>query len=343
LRGGLTGLRLLAVCLFLGVASLAGVGSLTFAVLAGLGDQGQAILGGDVQVEMNQREATGEELAAFRAEGEVSHFTRMRAMATRARGGDPVLVELKGVDALYPLYGDLRLRPGALAQRPRGNQVAIGPELAERLGIGVGDMLRIGHAELRVIGVIAQEPDRVSQGFALGPTAMVDRAGLATTGLVQPGSLYTSAYRLRIPPDSDPAEVGRGLTRAFPSAGLKVEDRLNAAPGTRRFLERLGQFLTLVGLSALIVAGIGVGNGVTSYLDFKRQGIAMLKTLGATSATIFSLYLVQIALVAAAALLVGLAAGALVPTIVAALAGDLLPVPPSRAFYPVPLLLAGGE
>ncbi|MDB5668715.1 MAG: FtsX-like permease family protein [Alphaproteobacteria bacterium] len=341
LRGGLTGLRLLAVCLFLGVAALAGVGSLTSAVLDGLAGQGQAILGGDIQVEMNQREATPEELAAFRAAGEISHFTRMRAMATPALGGDPVLVELKGVDSLYPLYGDFSLRPGARARRPSGNQVAIGPELAERLGIGVGDALRIGDTELRVIGVIAHEPDRVSQGFALGPTAMVDRAGLAATGLVQPGSLYISAYRIRIPADADPVGISRGLDQEFPAAGLKVENRLNAAPGTRRFLDRLGQFLTLVGLSALIVAGIGVGNGVASYLDGKRQGIAMLKTLGAASSTIFLIYLIQIAIVAAAALLAGLAAGALVPTVVSALAGDLLPVPPKDGLYPFPLLLAG--
>jgi putative ABC transport system permease protein len=341
LRGGLTGLRLLAVCLFLGVAALAGVGSLTSAVLDGLAGQGQAILGGDIQVEMNQREATPEELAAFRAAGEISHFTRMRAMATPALGGDPVLVELKGVDSLYPLYGDFSLRPGARARRPSGNQVAIGPELAERLGIGVGDALRIGDTELRVVGVIAHEPDRVSQGFALGPTAMVDRAGLAATGLVQPGSLYISAYRIRIPADADPVGISRGLDQEFPAAGLKVENRLNAAPGTRRFLDRLGQFLTLVGLSALIVAGIGVGNGVASYLDGKRQGIAMLKTLGAASSTIFLIYLIQIAIVAAAALLAGLAAGALVPTVVSALAGDLLPVPPKDGLYPFPLLLAG--
>ena len=144
LRGGLAGLRLLAVCLFLGVAALAGVGSLTAAVLAGLGDQGQAILGGDVQVEMNQRQATPEELAAFARDGEVSLLVRMRAMALPGGGGDPTLVELKGVDRHYPFYGAFTLRPGALAQRPRGLQVAIGPELADKLGARVGSDLRIG-------------------------------------------------------------------------------------------------------------------------------------------------------------------------------------------------------
>lgn len=339
LRGGLTGLRLLAVCLFLGVTALAGVGSLTAAVMAGLSDQGQAILGGDVQVEINQRLAEPQELAAFGREGEVGRLIRMRAMATPQRG-DPILVELKGVDARYPFYGSFRLRPGALADRPRGLQVAIGPELAERSGIGPGDRLRVGNAEFTVIGVVDSEPDRVSQGFALGPTAMIDGQGLAATGLVQPGSLFIAAYRMKIPPEADPAEVGRKLQRTFPAAGFKVEDRLNAAPGTRRVLERLGQFLTLVGLAALIVAGIGVGNGVASYLESKSGSIAMLKTLGATSGTIFRIYFVQIALVALAALVAGLAAGAALPFAVIGLAGELLPVPPSLGFHPAPLLLS---
>ena len=342
LRGGLAGLRLLAVCLFLGVAALAGVGSLTAAVLAGLGDQGQAILGGDVQVELNQRQATPEELAAFEAEGEVSLLTRMRAMATPAAGGDPLLVELKGVDAAYPFYGDFRLRPGALAPRPRGLQVAVGPELAERVGVRVGNRLRIGSADLQVIGIVEAEPDRVSQGFALGPTAMVDPVGLAATGLVQPGSLFISAYRIRTPADADVAAVSERLSEAFPASGFNVEDRLNAAPGTRRFLSRLGQFLTLVGLSALIVAGLGVGNGVGSYLDGKRTGIAALKALGATSGTILRVYLLQVALVALLAVAAGLLAGALVPRLVAALAGDLLPVAPGGGLYPSALLLSGG-
>lgn len=340
LRGGLAGLRLLAVCLFLGVMALAGVGSLTSAVLAGLADQGQAILGGDVQVEMNQRQASAEEMTAFTREGDVSRLIRMRAMAAPAGGGDPALVELKGIDGRYPFYGQFRLRDGALSDHPRGLEVAIGPELADKLGIGVGSELRIGEGRFRVIGVIEQEPDRVSQGFALGPSAMVDEEGLAATGLIRPGSLYIAAYRMKIPADADPAAISRRLAREFPAAGFKLEDRLNAAPGTRRFLERLGQFLTLVGLSALIVAGIGVGNGVASYLDGKRTTIAMLKTLGATAGTIFRLYLLQIGLVAFAAIIAGLAAGAAVPALVIWAAGNLIPVPPGNGIYPAPLALA---
>ncbi|HEX8222601.1 MAG TPA: FtsX-like permease family protein [Allosphingosinicella sp.] len=335
LRGGLAGLRLLAVCLFLGVLALAGVGSLSAAIVASLAERGQEILGGDVQLVVAQREATAGELAAFAGEGRVSRITRMRAMASRLDGEESVLVELKGVDEAWPLFGTFRAEPGG---RPKGRQAAVGPELAERLGVKVGERIRVGEAELEVKGLIAQEPDRVGQGFTLGSTVLVDRAGLEATSLVQPGSLYTSAYRLKLPPGRDPTAVAERLKKSFGAAGFQVQDRSNGAPGTRRFIERLGQFLTLVGLAALIVAGIGVGNGVASYLDGKRGTIATLKLLGATSRTLFLSYLFQIGLVALGATVAGLAVGALVPAAVVAVAGDALPVPPRLSVYWPPLL-----
>ncbi|MFN7000799.1 MAG: ABC transporter permease, partial [Elioraea tepidiphila] len=275
-------------------------------------------------------------------EGEVSRITRIRSMAARTDGTESMLVELKGVDAAWPLYGRFRMAPGALAARPAGLQTAVAPELAERLGVKVGETIRIGEAELRVVGLIAEEPDRVGQGFTLGPTALVDPEGLRATGLVQPGSLYTSAYRIRLPPGAAPEAVAERIETRFRDAGWQVQDRSNGAPGTRRFIERLGQFLTLIGLTALIVAGIGVGNGVSAYLDGKRGTIATLKLLGASSRTIFLSYLAQIGLVALAAILAGLAAGALVPWLVLAVAGDALPVPPSLALYPKPLAASAG-
>lgn len=340
LRGGLTGLRLLAICLFLGVAALAGVGSLSSAIVAALSEQGQTILGGDIRLELAQRPATPGERAAMEAEGRVSETVRMRAMTSRLDGSEAALGELKGVDDAFPLYGALKLAPGALGSRPKGDQVAIAPGLAERLRVGVGDHIRIGEGRLLVMGVIAEEPDKAGAGFTLGPTALVDRAGLATTGLVQPGSLYHSQYRLRLPPGRDPAAVIQRLNQRFPDAGWEVQDRSNGAPGTRRFIERLGQFLSLVGLTALVVAGIGVGNGVSSYLEGKRGGIATMKALGASSRTIFESYLLQIMLVAAGGIVAGLIAGALLPAAALAVAGDALPIPPRLGLYPQPLLVS---
>ena len=340
LRGSRAGLRLMALCLLLGVFALAGIGSLSSAILSGLSERGQLLLGGDVQFEAAQRTATRQERQAFDRLGRVSTVIRMRAMAARPDDGRAVLVELKGVDNAYPLYGALQLAPGAVRPRPQGQEAAIAPALADKLGLGVGSQIRVGAADLTIIGVIAQEPDRAGAGFTYGPTLLVDAQGLAATGLVQPGSLFAASYRIKLPPGIVPEAAAKQITRAFPSAGWEVRDRSNGAPGTRRFVERLGQFLTLVGLTALAIAGIGVGNGVGSWLDGKRSSIATFKALGASGAMIFRLYLAQILIVACAAVSLGLALGATVPFLLVQVAGDLLPVPPRLALYPAPLALA---
>ncbi len=340
LRGSKAGLRLLAICLFLGVATLAGIGSLSAAILAELSGRGQVILGGDIQMETAQRYASPAERAAFEKVGQVSETVRMRAMAATSDGAQSVLAELKGVDATYPLYGKFQLKKGALAARPTGEQVAIAPGLAEKLGVKVGEKLRIGDATLRIIGIIADEPDRVGEGFTLGPVAIVDAAGVTATALVQPGSLFTTRYRIKTPASVNPGAAAKRLSAQFPEAGWEIQDRTNGAPGTRRFIERLGQFLGLVGLTALVVAGIGVGNGVASWLEGKRGSIATLKVLGASSAMIFNAYLIQLLIVAALATIGGLIVGALAPGILAAVAGDALPVSPRLALYPLPLISA---
>jgi putative ABC transport system permease protein len=340
LRGGLNGLRLLAVCLFLGVAAIAGVGSLSSAIVGELRTQGRVILGGDLSVSLSQRQATAQERAAIARLGRVSESATMRAMASRPDGGEAVLAELKSVDNAYPLYGRLTVAPGARVARPARTNALIAPALAERLRVRVGDRIRVGEAMLTVGGIIAGEPDRVGEGFSLGPAMLVDTAGLRATGLVQPGSLYRWRYRVALPAGMDAAATGKTLDSAFPEAGWRIQDSSDGAPSARRMIERIGQFLGLVGLTSLLIAGIGVGNGVGAYLDGKRASIATLKTLGASSGTIFRLYLIQIGLVAAGAILLALVAGACVPSLVVALAGDALPVAPGFAVHGWPLALA---
>lgn len=340
LRGGLKGLRLLILCIFLGVAGLAGVGSLSEAMVAELNNRGQEILGGDVQLQVAQRTASAEERAAFAALGTVSESLRMRAMAS-ARGGEAsVLAELKSVDRQWPLYGRFSLAPGAIAARPSGKDIAVAAALIDRLSVKVGDHIRLGESDFRIVGVIADEPDRVGEGFALGPTILIDSEGMAATRLVQPGSLYTARYRIKLPPTEDVARLATSLDERFHDANWEVSDRTNAARGLRRFVSQLGQFLNLVGLTALAVAGIGVGNGVGSWLDQRRNGIATLKILGASSTTIFRIYLFQIAIVSVGSVIAGLAVGAAFPALLGWIAGDALPIQPKWALFPLPLAIS---
>ena len=333
------GLRLLAVCLFLGVATLAAIGSLTRGITSELETREQTILGGDVEFELPQREATPAEMAAFRRAGTTSATVRMRAMAT-VPGGDALLAELKAVDAAYPLYGTMRLAAGSRRGPPPPGRVWIGADLASRLALKAGSRVKFGEKAFVVDGIIADEPDRLGEGFTLGPVAIIGIDDLPATQLIQPGSLYESKYRVRLPGGANPAAVGKRLSAEFPDAGWDVNDRSNGAPGTRRFIERMGQFLALVGLAALVIAGIGVGNGVASYLAGKRPSLATLKVLGADSGTVMRIYALQILTVAAAAIGAGLVAGALAPSVITGVAGDVLPVKPGLAVYPLPLAVS---
>ena len=325
LRGGLSGLRLLGICLILGVAALAGVGSLSSAITQGLGERGQLTLGGDVEARLTSRRATPDEHARFAALGDVSEVVRLRAMAGRRGDDDRLLAELKAVDTRWPLYGRFAIEGGG---RLGPGTAAIAPALADRLKLKIGDGLTIGNTVFKVAGVIADEPDKAGDGLGFGPGVIVPLADLEATGLMAPGSLYRSHYRLRLPASVDPVAVVTGLQRAAPESGFQYQDRSNGAPGTRQFVERLGQFLTLVGLMALVVAGVGVGGGVSAYLGSKTRTIATLKTLGADTALIRATYLWQIGLVALGAVAIGLAIGAATPWLVMQFAGASLPVPP---------------
>src|SRR3546814_666241 len=340
LHPGFRGLRLLFVCLFLGVATLATIGNLTAAITGEIASKGRLLLGGDVEVALSQREASGEEKAAFRRFGQLSETIRLRAMAQRPGSGDgpsAVLTELKGVDAAYPLYGTLMLKSGP-AGTLAADEVVIGQGLADRLALQPGQHLRYGNADFRIRDIITDEPDRVGEGFTLGPVAITSIEGIRRTALIQPGSLYESKYRIRIAPGADARATGEALKGAFPAAGFEIKDRDRAAPGTSRFFERMGQFLSLIGLAALAIAGIGVSNGITSYLAIKRDGIATLKILGASTSDISRIYLVQVGAVAALATACGLVVGVGLPVALVSAVRDILPVQPAFALTPWPLV-----
>ncbi|WP_010216353.1 ABC transporter permease [Sphingomonas sp. PAMC 26621] len=338
LRRGGRGLLLLAICLFLGTAALAGIGSLAASMVAALDANARQNLGGDLELTVSQRRATVAELAAFAEAGRVSEVVSLRAMADA--GGASALVDLRGTDAAWPLVGAFRLAPGALSNRPHGREVAIASALADRLGLRLGQDVRLGSTRLRLIGIIAAEPDRLGAGFALGPPALVDLAGLDATALLQPGSLYESHYRIALARPAEAASIRDRLLARFPGAGWSGRTSERAAAGLRRGIDQFGQFLLLVGLAALAIAGVGVGNGVAAYLAGKTRIIATLKVLGARSRTIVAMFLAQLGIVAAVGITGGLLVGAAVPWIVTASVGAALPVPPRLALYPVPLATA---
>ena len=348
LRGGLRGFRIFVACLAVGVAAVAAVGSTTSAIQEGIDADGRETLGGDIAIRSLHRDIAAAERAWLEASGEVSRSMRMRAMTRTADRSARSLIELKAVDGAYPLYGSLELSPGrpvrdALATSANGLPGAVVEErLLRRLGVEPGARIRIGDADFEIRGTIAKEPDRLGDGglIGLGPKVIVSADAMPATGLIRPGSLVRYFYKMRLAPGADIEDWRARLDRRFPDAAWRVRDRSNASPAAERFIDATQVFLTLIGLTALLVGGVGVGNAVGNYLAGRMETIATLKCIGASSGTIFGVYLIQILAMAALGIAIGLVLGAAAPPLAGEAVSAALGVDARFGVYPGVLGLA---
>ncbi len=345
LRGGLKGFYIFLACIALGTAAIAAVNSVSQSITDTIASQGQELLAGDVRFELNNREATPEEMNFLRGLGEVSVSTGLRSMARKPDGSDQALVEVKAVDGAYPLYGTFEAQPNyplsSLLSGEGGTYGAVvAPLLLERLGLQIGDELLLGNVKLSITGTVKTEPDALSEGFGFAPRMLISRNALQASGLIQTGSLVEHVYKIKLEDRSTMSGIQARATREFPSAGWSIRTSDRAAPSLTENITRFSQFLTLVGLTALIVGGVGVANAVRAFLDAKRTTIATFKCLGAPAAVVVWIYLFQIGIIAAAGILVGLVFGALSPMLAAQFLAQFLPVSTDPTLYPGALLLA---
>lgn len=350
LRTGLSGFYVFVACIALGVGAIAGVGSLAGALKAGLEQQGREILGGDVAVNLIHRRTSTAERQFLEAQGAVSEIATLRAMARQPQGKGTSLVQVKAVDAAYPLFGAVGLStadgtPVPVAQLQEPGTAAVAPLLLARLDLQLGDLVRIGSQDIRIVAHVDQEPDALSGRAAFGPRVLMSLATLEATGLVQPGSLIRWRYRLRLADASATDATGLkafrdGLQQRFPQAGLSVRDRRDPSPNVTRAIDRFSQFLTLIGITTLLIGGVGVANAIATYVARKRKAVAIFKCLGASANTIFATYFTQIMILACVGTAIGLILGAALPALVAALYGGSLPVTVSLAPRPGALALA---
>jgi putative ABC transport system permease protein len=346
LRAGAGGLAVFVLCIALGVAAVAAIGSLAAAFDKALAQQGRLLIGGDLSFELIHRQTNPDETAALQKLGEISGSASFRAMA-RAEDGKSALVEVKAVDDPYPLYGDVSvLEPKDAGPLWRDPGVVVAQRvLLDRLGLKVGDPLKIGETTVKIGGILGDQPDRLADRLSYGPKLLMSRDTLAKTGLVQPGSLIRWTYRVKMP---EPIAIDRealtaarkGIETKFPQSGFAIHDWTDPAPSLRRDAERFTQFINFVGLTALLLGGIGVGNAIQSYMAKKRDIIATFKCLGASSRLVLNVYLIQALLLALIGISIGLVLGALAPAAIAARYADALPIALAVEPHPIPLLVA---
>ena len=348
LRGGLRGFRIFLLCLALGVMAIAAIGTVRSAITAGLDREGAALLGGDAEMRYAYRYATPEERAWMETNArQVSETTDFRSMVTIGEGADAErgLTQVQGVDAAYPLIGEVSLEPVMpLAEAFAGDGIHPGAViervLADRLGLASGDTFRLGTQTFVLSAILERYPDSGAGSFGLGPRTLVLNEDLAASGLLSEGSLFETNYRLDFADGADLTALEEAAQTAFPASGLRWQDAREGAGGITRFVDRLGSFLVLIGLSGLAVGGVGISAAVRAYLSGKSSVIATLKTLGATRATIFQTYALQIGALTVLGIAIGLVLGAFIPMLLAPWIEDQLPVPAEFRIYPLPLIEA---
>jgi putative ABC transport system permease protein len=346
LRAGAGRLSIFVLCICLGVAAVAAIGSLSASLDEALARQGRLLIGGDLSFELIHRQADSAERAALEGLGRVSESASFRAMA-RSSAGKSALVEVKAVDDAYPLYGDVSIIR-AEQQGPvwrKSDVVLVERTLLERLNLDVGSTIRIGDAKVTIGGILGEQPDRLADRLAYGPKLLMSRETLTHTGLVQPGSLIRWTYRVKLPEaraaDKDYlTETRNKIEKQFPQSGFAIHDWTDPAPSLRRDADRFTQFISFVGLTALLLGGIGVGNAIRSYMAKKREVIATFKCLGATSRLVLAVYLIQALLLASVGIAIGLLIGALTPALLAALYAGALPITLAVEPHPMPLIAA---
>ena len=347
LRGGLRGFRIFLACLALGVAAIAAVGTVRASIQAGLEQNGAALLGGDAVVRFTYRFADDDERAWLDSIAErVSETTDFRSMIVVERDTiERGLTQVQAVDDLYPLIGETVLDPPMpLSQAFAGTEQTPGGVmervLADRLGLTAGDTFNLGATTFTLSAILVSYPDNSGGGFGLGPRSLVLLDDLKDSGLLATGTLMESNYRLDLPDGADLQDLEDQSESLFRDSGLRWRDARAGAPGVARFVDRIGAFLILVGLSGLAVGGVGVSAAVRSYLQGKAPVIATLKTLGATRATIFLTYFLQIGVLTIAGVTIGLILGAAIPLAFAPIIEARLPIPADFTLHAAPLFEA---
>lgn len=354
LRGGLNGFKVFIACLIVGVATIAAIGSLTKSIESSLSSEGKIILGGDIEISVDRTPLPPQAINWVQKRARMITTTRMPTMVRALKAnnktntlGESTMVDLRSVTYGYPLYGTVETAPQLpmaeiLAEKEGIYGVAVEDLLADRLNLSVGDRLRLNQIEVEIRALVLNEPDKANLGFQIGPTVFLSSTALPKTGLVQFGSQIDYDYKLILPENSkqDIAQFKTDLQAEYPESDWRIRDHTNAAPGLRRFIDRMGMFLTLVGLTALIVGGVGVGNAVKGYMDFKTKTIATLKILGASGSMIFKIYFAQIIMIGAASIAVGLMIGSYAPGVLIDLLPDSIPITAKAGVYMEPLVLA---
>ena len=327
-----------------GVAALVGVRGFSESFRRTLGAEARSLMAGDLSARLFHQPTAEEKdkIAAIERQGSggirSTWTTETISMASVPPDPAPLLVSLKAVDpAEYPYYGQAELAPAmSLAHALDGDSAVVAEEFLIRLNAKVGQTLRLGGRNFRIAAVLEQEPDRMTAGAGMGPRVMISQAALERTGLLAPGSRASQRLLIKLP-DSvpsgvagkasaavDPVAMRKQLEDALPDA--QVMDFREGNPALSQGLDNSTAILSLICLVAMVLGAIGVAMAMHAHLEQRMDMLAILKAVGAGSADLLRIFLLQTLGLGLAGGVLGVAAGVGVMAALPAVFGKLLPV-----------------
>ncbi|HEV7718395.1 MAG TPA: FtsX-like permease family protein [Arsenicitalea sp.] len=348
LRGDLRRFGVLIACLALGTGTIAAVGSVGAALQQAVVRDATTLMGGHLEASRPDRDANATELAFLQTLGQVTHVVDTNARGTS--GDNSAFIDLLVVGDNYPLLGNvvspqLKLgeKPSVLLDQRGGAYGAIAdPVLLDRLGIGIGGHFKIGGTEFEARGTLTSVPDGAVRGFHLGLTALISTAALAATPDARPplpGMLTQHRYKIVLK-DLTYDAAAAAIATQFHDVNWKTRSPREAAGNLARYYDLFTRFLLIVGLSSLLVGGVGVSNGVTAYIGERQRSIATMRSLGATGPRIMVHFLTQIGVLAAVGVGLGVLLGAVSTALALPLLGKALNVDLPASIDPKALLTA---
>jgi putative ABC transport system permease protein len=350
LRGSTGRIAFFAGCLAVGVAAVVAVAGLSSALDATIRAQARQLLAADLAVSSNRPIPEAVERAAASIPGarlapyrELPSVISVPPPDRGAAPGASVLSDLKAVSPGYPFYGEVVTEPALPLQDLLGrDRVVVAPELLTRLGVAVGDDLRVGGERFTIAGVVMAESDRLDVGFTLGPRVLLSLDGLERSGLAGGGSLVDYRLLVALPESSgaDRLDAAASIIRGAIERPefVELETASEAQPALRAGLDRVERFLGLVALLSLLIGGIGVAQAVRAWLAGRLDAIAVMRALGVRPREIFGLFLGQTALLALVGSVVGVVVGTGVARLVPGMLAGLLPVAVEVGWQPTAMV-----
>ncbi len=313
----------------LGVAALVAINSLRSSVIASVELESRTLLGADLRLGAGRAFSPRIQAVIDSAIAKgvpTTYVTRTASMAYVQRTGATRLVQVRGVGRDYPYYGTIKTQPAGLWNAFRSQRaVLVDPAVLVQLGAAVGDSLNVGISRFIIAGTVDMPTDVSFQG-ALGPRVFMSDSLLPATGVLAFGSLARYEVYMKIPSDVTLNAFTSSHEAVFRTEQTRWDTADKQARQLTRALDNLTRFLSLVGLTALLLGGIGVASAVNVFVKEKLPSIAVLRCLGARQSSVFTAYLLQAGLLGVAGAAVGVLIGLVLQAFIPRMVHSFLPV-----------------